>query len=104
MHRHLALLLLVTVAGLWIVFLATGGTAIGQSDGRQMIDMRKGVYEESHVLDQFPRALPGFVAGVLAIILLAHFLGFFEMGLVIVLVFLAAIGGIVYKFYWLPGP
>ncbi len=112
MRRHLALLLLVTVAGLWIAFLATGGTAMGQSapggneksNVRQIVDLRKGIYEESHILGQIPRALPAYVAGGLAIILLAHFLGFFEMGLVSILVLLAAIGGIVYKFYWSPGP
>lgn len=66
------------------------------------VDLRKGVYEETGVLDQIPRAIPGLVVGFCAVLLLAGFFGFYEMGGLTSFALLVVIGTIIYRFYWHP--
>lgn len=113
MRRHPARVALTVAAGLMGASFVVGAMAAGQpapdqSTGdtssivRERIDLREGIYQSSHILQQLPRALPAYVAGGLAAILLAHLFGFFEMGATSILVLLALIGAIVYRFYWPP--
>jgi hypothetical protein len=95
-------------ASLAAAAMAAGQPASDQSSGdtpsivRERIDLRQGIYQSSHILQQLPRALPAYVAAGLAVILLAHLFGFFEMGATSILILLALIGAIVYRFYWPP--
>jgi len=93
----------VVVAGVAVTVAAVlGSVAAAQPWGssEKPLDLRRGIYEWSGVLDTFPPALPGFVAGALAVILVMHVLGFFEMGLSTAIVVAAAIAAIIYRFYW----
>lgn len=99
MRRHVALVLLVA-AGAASLSLMVGGVVTGQQTGsRDMIDLRGGIYEQN-TFAEIPHALPAYVAGFCALVLGGYLLGFYEMGVVSILGLLAAIGGIVYKFYW----
>ena len=99
MRRNVALVLLVAV-GAATLSLMVGGVVSGQQAGsRDMIDLRGGVYEQN-TFAEIPHALPAYVAGFCALVLGGYLLGFYEMGVVSILGLLAAIGGIVYKFYW----
>ncbi len=66
---------------------------------RQHVDARE-VARPNPTLAQFSRAVPAYVAGVCALIVLGGVLGLYEMRPRSILVLLAVIGGIVYKFYW----
>jgi hypothetical protein len=84
--------------------LATGGIAVAQqaTGGGSSQDVRPDIYNGDDILSTVTHALPAFIAVALALILLMRFLGVFEMGFVSVLLVLAAIGTIVWKYYWLP--
>ncbi len=69
---------------------------------QQYVDLRKGTYEETDVLDQIPRALPGFVAGASVVLLLAGLFGLYEMSALTTFALVAVIGTIFYRFYWHP--
>jgi hypothetical protein len=89
------------VVGVAIFGFAVGGVALGQStDQQNPLDLRKGFYEPSHILSQIPDALPSYIAGACAFLLLGKFLGFYEMGGLTQTILIAIIGGIVYKFYF----
>jgi hypothetical protein len=76
-------------------------SALGQAPGNGSLrDLRPDIYSGDAILSTVTHALPAFAIGALTFILVMHFLGFFEMGLFSALVLLAAIGGIVWKFYW----
>lgn len=83
---------------------ATGGVAVAQQapGGGSWQDVRPDIYSGDDILITVTRALPAFIAVALAFILLMRFLGVLEMGFVSVLLLLAAIGTIVWKYYWLP--
>ncbi|HEX2711392.1 MAG TPA: hypothetical protein VHM88_04105 [Candidatus Acidoferrales bacterium] len=99
MRRHIALALLI-VAGAATFSLMIGGVVSGQQAGtREMVDLRTGIYQEN-TFAEIPHALPAYVAGFCALVLGGYLLGFYEMGAVSILGLLAAIGGIIYKFYW----
>ncbi len=99
MRRTIALVLLIAV-GTATLSLMLGGVVTGQQLGnRQYLDLRKGIYEEN-TFAEIPHALPAYVAGFCALVLGGYLLGFYEMGAVSILGLLAAIGGIIYKFYW----
>ena len=99
MRRHIALVLLIAV-GTATLSLMAGGVVTGQQSGtREMVDLRQGIYEEN-TFAEIPHALPAYVAGFCALVLGGYLLGFYEMGAVSILGLLAAIGGIIYKFYW----
>ncbi len=83
---------------------ATGGIAAAQqaTGGGSSQDIRPDIYNGDAILITVTHALPAFISGALAFILLMRFLGVLEMGFVSVLLLLAAIGTIVWKYYWLP--
>ncbi len=97
-RRHLALFLFLVVVGVAILGFVVGGVALGQSTDNPL-DLRKGFYEPSHILSQIPDALPSYIAGACAFLLLGKFLGFYEMGGLTQTILLAIIGGIVYRYY-----
>lgn len=66
---------------------------------RQHVDARE-VARPNPTLAQLARAIPAYVAGLCALIVLGSVLGLYEMRPRSILVLLAVIGGIVYKFYW----
>jgi hypothetical protein len=99
MRRHVALVLMV-VMGTATLSIMVGGVVTGQQAGsHEMIDLRGGIYEQN-TFAEIPHALPAYVIGFCALVLGGYLLGFYEMGAVSILGLLAAIGGIVYKFYW----
>lgn len=112
MRRLPAPLSAAVAAGLACLSLASSGAALGRpvvgqvpdqgpSLLRQLWDARPSLYNGGdQFLRQLPRAVPAYVVGGLAVILLAHLCGFFEMGTTSILTLLAAIGAIVYRFYW----
>ncbi len=69
---------------------------------QQYVDLRKGTYQETDVLEQMPHALPGLIAGFCVVLLLAGMFGFYEMSSITTLALVAVIGTIVYRFYWHP--
>lgn len=83
---------------------ATGGIAVAQqaAGGGSSQDVRPDIYNGDDILITVTHALPAFIAVALAFILLMRFLGVLEMGFASVLLVLAAIGTIVWKYYWLP--
>lgn len=83
---------------------STAGVAVAQQapGGGGWQDVRPDIYNGDAILITVTRALPAFIAVALAFILLMRFLGVLEMGFVSVLLLLAAIGTIVWKYYWLP--
>jgi hypothetical protein len=112
MRRLPALLSVTVLAGLVCLSLASGVAAFEQpvpgqvtdhapSLLRQLWEVRQGLYKNGdQFLAQLPRAVPAYVAGGLAVVLLAHLCGFFEMGATSIMVLIAAIGAIVCRFYW----
>ena len=99
MRRHIALVLLIAVGAATLSLMA-GGVVTGQQAGtRDMVDLRQGIYQEN-TFAEIPHALPAYVAGFCALVLGGYLLGFYEMGVVSIFGLLAAIGGIIYKFYW----
>ncbi len=95
--------LLIAIAAGLLTVARPGSPAAAQTSTQQnLLDLRKGIYDESHILDQFPRALPAYVAGFFGILLVGGLFGFYEMSGLTAFVLIAAIGGIVYKFYWSP--
>jgi hypothetical protein len=77
------------------------GVALGQSSDNPL-DLRKGFYEPSHILSQLPDALPSYIAGACAFLLLGKYLGFYEMAGLTQTILLAIIGGIIYRYYLPP--
>jgi|GEM_PF-2612869 len=93
-------LLIAIAAGALMLALPRASAAASTSDPQNLLDLRKGIYDESHILSQLPHALPAYAAGFCAVLLLAGAVGFYEMGRATAFVLVLAIGGIVYKFYW----
>jgi hypothetical protein len=52
------------------------------------------------LLVELAHAFPGVVAAACALVLLGRLLGIYQMGPTAIVILLAAIGGIVYRFYW----
>ncbi len=93
-------LLIAIAAGALVLALPRTSAAASTFDPQNLLDLRKGIYDESHILGELPHALPAYAAGLCAILLLGGVIGFYEMGGATAFVLFAAIGGIVYKFYW----
>jgi len=59
-------------------------------------------YDPSNVLGSIPKAIPPLIIGICALLVLGSFFGFYELSLMSVVGLLLVIGGVVYKFYYLP--
>jgi len=95
--------LIIAAAGLLLISTPAGGFADPQpSDMAKLLELRKGIYDAGQFLNQIPRPLPAYVAGFCAVLLLFGLFGFYELRATTIALLLAAIGAIVYKFYWPP--
>jgi hypothetical protein len=83
-----------------VVLAAAGITAADQTPNGYLRDLRPEVYNGDALLNTVVHALPAFAIGALSFILVMRFVGVLEMGAFSVLVLLATIGGLVWKFYW----
>lgn len=59
-------------------------------------------YDPSNVLGSIPKAIPPLIIGICGFLVLGSFFGFYELSLSSILGLLIVIGGVVYKFYYLP--
>ncbi len=96
----------VAIIGITIAILSTAAVALadqtpGNETVRDLKDIRPDLYSGGDtLLGAVAHALPAFAIGALTFILVMRFLGFLEMGAFSVLVLVAIIGGMVWKFYW----
>ncbi len=84
--------------------LATPGLAVAhQAPGSgSSPNLRPDAYNGDDILTTVTHALPAVIAWALAFILVMRVLGLLEMGLPSVLLVVAAIVAIVWKYHWLP--
>jgi hypothetical protein len=96
----------VAILGIAVIVIAAAAVALGDQTPRNetirdLKDIRPDLYSGGDsILGAVAHALPAFAVGALTFILVMRFLGFLEMGAFSVLVLVAIIGGIVWKFYW----